>query len=136
MNFLLEIGDTLGADLLGAVIGIILSVIALSKNQSRGLSIAGIITSIVGGILSILAVVLILITLAELDIYDPDDFPLFIKGGLEGTIAGASNGSGFSGTVASAVRGGASGAVSGGRRGFERGMDFNAGTHLRDKQFK
>ena len=57
-----------------AVIGIILSVIALSKNQSRGLSIAGIITSIVGGILSILAVVLILITLAELDIYDPDDF--------------------------------------------------------------
>ena len=59
-----------------------------------------------------------------------------IKGGLEGTIAGASNGSGFSGTVASAVRGGASGAVSGGRRGFEGGMDFNAGTHLRDKQFK
>ena len=57
-----------------AVIGIILSVIALSKNQSRGLSIAGIITSIIGGILSILTVVLILITLAELDIYDPDDF--------------------------------------------------------------
>ena len=56
-----------------AVIGIILSVIALSKNQSRGLSIAGIITSIVGGILSILTVVIILITLAELDIYDPDD---------------------------------------------------------------
>ena len=57
-----------------AVIGIILSVIALSKNQSRGLSIAGIITSIVGGILSILTVVLILFTRAEFDLLDPDDY--------------------------------------------------------------
>ena len=57
-----------------AVIGIIFSVIALSKKQSRGLSIAGIITSIVGGILSILTVILILITLAEFDIIDTDDY--------------------------------------------------------------
>lgn len=65
---------TMPIALIMAVIGIILSVIALSKNQSRGLSIAGIITSIIGGILSILTVVLILFTLAEFDLLDPDDY--------------------------------------------------------------
>ena len=45
-----------------------------------------------------------------------------------GTNYTSSDGGGLSGAW--------NGAVSGGRRGFERGMDFNVGTHMRDKQYK
>jgi hypothetical protein len=54
-----------------------------------------------------------------------------VKGSVTGAINGASNG-GWSSVASGAV----SGAASGGRRGFERGMDFNVGTHMRDKQYK
>jgi hypothetical protein len=49
-----------------------------------------------------------------------------VKGGVTGYAS--SEGGGLSGAW--------NGAVSGGRRGFERGMDFNVGTHMRDKQYK
>ena len=56
-----------------AIIGIVLSVVALYKNQSRGFSIAGMITSIVGAVLAILTVILVIITFSRLDAYDTFD---------------------------------------------------------------
>ena len=55
-----------------------------------------------------------------------------IKGGVEGAYNGSANGGGWSGAASGAWNG----ARSGGQRGFERGMDFNVGTHMRDKQYK
>jgi hypothetical protein len=55
-----------------------------------------------------------------------------IKGGVEGAMSGSANGGGWSGAASGAWHG----AQSGGKRGFERGMDFNVGTHMRDKQYK
>lgn len=63
-----------------SIVGIILAVIALSKKQSRGMSIAGMITSIVGGILAILLVALVLMMFSAVDHYDSfsaDDDPGF-----------------------------------------------------------
>ena len=53
-----------------------------------------------------------------------------VGGAVKGSVTGytSSDGGGLSGAW--------NGAVSGGRRGFERGMDFNVGTHMRDKQYK
>ena len=55
-----------------------------------------------------------------------------VKGTVSGAASGSANGGGWSGAASGAWNG----AVSGGRRGFERGMDFNVGTHMRDKQYK
>lgn len=63
-----------------SIVGIILAVIALSKKQSRGMSIAGMITSIVGGILAIIVVVIVLMMFSAADHYDSfstDDEPGF-----------------------------------------------------------
>jgi hypothetical protein len=51
-----------------------------------------------------------------------------------GTIKGGVTG--YSSSEGGGISGAWNGAVSGGRRGFERGMDFNVGTHMRDKQYK
>lgn len=63
-----------------SIVGIILAVVALSKKQSRGMSIAGMITSIVGGILAIIVVVIVLMMFSAADHYDSfstDDEPGF-----------------------------------------------------------
>ena len=54
------------------------------------------------------------------------------------TVGGAVKGSvtGYTSSDRGGLSGAWNGAVSGGRRGFERGMDFNVGTHMRDKQYK
>jgi hypothetical protein len=54
------------------------------------------------------------------------------------TVGGAVKGSvtGYTSSEGGGLSGAWNGAVSGGRRGFERGMDFNVGTHMRDKQYK
>ncbi|MDO4804626.1 MAG: DUF4190 domain-containing protein [Lachnospiraceae bacterium] len=53
-----------------AIVGIVLSAIGLSKNQSRGLGIAGMVTSIIGGLLALLTIVFLFFALSRMDMYD------------------------------------------------------------------